>query len=622
MYNSYIFSGLGHAVGEYQISNDQVSQAVKQGYLEGFNEERIMASKNYQQFRLSHPDVTPFDYFVEYKMGFKTRNHVVPFPPRKERKWDTESSLELGIKAIETALEDANVHPDEIGAWIVSTVSPHEKAPGIAATIKSYFTKYDNQSQVYTLASGCSGFNVNLQRAIELLENNQNINHVVVAHTETMSSFLSGTTPFVPFVTFGDAATAVILSRTQTENREGLIAISNYQDPKMINAVGVSHDWKLYIDNSTVKDRATLNILRTGKEILKQSNWNVDEVDMLVPHQTGDAILKPIATELGIPLDKLYQEVQVKYGNVSGLGVPLGLSLLKKQGLLKPGIKILSATAGVGGEYGAFTYQVPTHELNTERKEFNYKDLKGTISLVTGATGGIGEYICRYIAQKGGDIIMQYSSNDEKANKLKKELELFDINIYMHKVNFSNSSSVREMAKEIIEKHNKIDYLFHSAGVSGSLSRASEVSAEEFEKVVQINQFSPIELTKALMLNIKESIVYIGSVAEDAMFAGSSAYVSSKRGFHGFAASFAGEALSYGVRSIYYMPGLVNVGMMAQLDIKQISATMNIVNQKRILKVEDVAKRIVKSAYLPKVLGLRNSYDGVMYVRRDGFKVK
>lgn len=622
MHDSYIFSGLGHAVGEYQISNDQVSQAVKQGYLEGFNEERIMASKNYQTFRLSHPDVTPFDYFVEYKMGFKTRNHVVPFPPRKERKWDAESSLELGIKAIETALADADIHPEEIGAWIVSTVSPHEKAPGIAATIKSYFTKYDNQSQTYTLASGCSGFNVNLQRAKELLENNPEITHVVVSHTETMSSFLSGTTAFVPFVTFGDAATAVILSRIQTEEPEGLIAISNYQDPKMINAVGVSHEWNLYIDNSIVKDRATINILRTGKEILKASNWNVDQVDMLVPHQTGDAILRPIANELGIPLDKLYQEVQVKYGNVSGLGVPLGLSLLKKQGLLKPGIKILSATAGVGGEYGAFTYQVPETNICDDRKKFNHKDFKGTLSLVTGATGGIGEFVCRDIAKKGGDIIMQFGSNDSKAEQLKAEFESTGVNVYLHKVDFSNSESVREMAKDIIAKHDKIDYLFHSAGVSGALSRASEVSADEFERVVQINQFSPIELTKALMHNIKESIVYIGSVAEDAMFAGSSAYVASKRGFHGFAASFAGEALSYGIRSIYYMPGLVNVGMMAQLDVKQISATMSLVNQKRILKVEDVAKRIVKSAYLPKVLGLRNSYNGVMYVRRDGFFVK
>jgi 3-oxoacyl-[acyl-carrier-protein] synthase III/short-subunit dehydrogenase len=622
MYDNYIFSGLGHSVGEHQISNDMVSSAVKSGYLEGFNEERIMASKNYQKFRLSNPDVTPFQYFVEYKMGFKTRNYVVPFPPRRKRKWDAESSLELGIKAIDNALKDADVHPDEIGAWIVSTVSPHEQAPGIAATIKSYFTKYTNQSQTYTLASGCSGFNVNLQRAVEFLNCNPEVNHVVVAHTETMSSFLTDITPFVPFVTFGDAATAVVLSRTKNDKKEGLISINNYQDPKMIDYVGVTKNWDLYIDNSVIKDRATGNILNTGGEVLKDAEWNVEDVDMLVPHQTGDAILKPVAEALGISPDKLYQEVQVKYGNVSGLGVPLGLSLLKDQQLLKPGMKILSATAGVGGEYGAFAYQVPENNQTVIEKHYNYADLKDTITLVTGATGGLGEYIAREVARKGGNMILQYTANHTKAEELKAELESELVKVDIVKSDFSDPEDVKKLGEYVLEQYGNVDYIIHSAGLSGSLSRASEVTADELIQVSQVNQFAPIELTKILKNNIKETILYIGSVAEDAMFAGSSAYVASKRGLHGFAASFAGEALSYGVRSVYYMPGLINVGMMATLDVKQIAASMSAVNQKRILKAEEVAERVIKSLYQPKVFGLRNNYDGVLHVRRDGFKVE
>jgi len=622
MVDSYIFSGLGHSIAKYKISNKEIEQAAKDGYLDGFSEERIMASRNYQQFRLKHPNISPFEYFVEHKMGFRTRNYVVPFPPRKKRKWDTETSLELGVKAIDKALRDANIHPEEIGAWIVSTVSPHEQAPGIAATIKSYFVGYDNDTTTITLSSGCSGFNVNLQRALEFMECNPEVDHVVVSHTETMSSFLTDITPFVPFVTFGDAATAVILSRSKTEKKEGLLSVVNYQDPKMIDFVGVSKEWNLYIDNSVVKDRATINLMNASKEVMDESNWTKDDVDMLVPHQTGDAILKPVSKALGIPHEKLYQEVQLQFGNVSGLTVPMGLSLLKEQGMMRPGIKILSATAGVGGEYGSFTYETPT-EVNIEIKQpYHYRDLENKTVLLTGGTGGMGVYIARQLAEKGCNILLQYNSNTEKAETLKAELEQKDIKVELLKSDFSNPASVTELVNAVKANYKHIDYIVHAAGHPGSLQRASDVSHDELVRMTQINQLAPIEITKGLMNVLNGTVIWFGSVAEEAQFAGSSAYVSAKRGLHGFAASFAGEAFKNNIRSIYYMPGLVDTGMTDLLDMKQKIGAMNQIKQAALIEPEKAAERIVRLLYLPKVLFLREKYEGLLLVRKDGFFVE
>lgn len=622
MTDCYIFSGLGHAVARYKISNSEIEQAAKEGYLDGFSEERIMSSKNYQKFRLKHPNIGPFEYFVEHKMGFKIRNYVVPFPPRKVRKWDTETSLELGVKAIERALKDANIHPDEVGAWIVSTVSPHEQAPGLASTIKSYFVGYENSSPTITLSSGCSGFNVNLERALELLEVNSEINHVVVSHSETMSSFLSEITAFVPFVTFGDAATSVILSRSKATKKEGLLSVVNYQDPKMIDFVGVSKDWKLYIDNAVVKDRATINLTKTSKEVMKASKWTKDDVDLLVPHQTGDAILKPVAKELGIAPEKLYQEVQMQFGNVSGLTVPLGLSLLKQQGLLKPGIKLLSATAGVGGEYGSFTYETPAEKNMVIDKPYDFYDLKGKTALLTGATGGLGEYIAVELAKKGCDIILHYNSNEKKANKLKANLEKFDVKLSLIQADFSKPEEITKMVSELDSTYSTLDYLVHAAGNPGKLSKASDVTHDELVNITQTNQFAPIELTKGLMNKLNGTVLYIGSVAEEAQFSGSSAYVSSKLGLHGFAASFAGEAMKNNIRSIYYMPGLIDTGMTNILSTNQKIAALNQIKQAALIEPEKAAYRIVRLLYMPKVLNLRESYEGVLLVRKDGFLVE
>jgi 3-oxoacyl-[acyl-carrier protein] reductase len=168
-------------------------------------------------------------------------------------------------------------------------------------------------------------------------------------------------------------------------------------------------------------------------------------------------------------------------------------------------------------------------------------------------------------------------------------------------------------------KYKKINYIVHTAATTGSLGRASEISTREFNKVLQINQMSAIELTKGLFPKISATILYVGSVAEDAEFPGSVAYVASKRGLHGFAGSFAPEALKKGVRSIYYMPGMVDGGMAKYLDEKQKQASMMAVGQKQATPLAIIAQRIVNSLYIPKVAGTNSTYEDVLTVRRDSY---
>jgi len=176
---NYIFSGIGHAVGRYKVSNDDIFQATQKGLLSGFDADKVLQSKNYQAFLASNPDVSPFDYFAKYKMGFEYRQTVVPFPPKKKHHLRTETSTEMAVRAIEDAFLDSGIGASQIDAWFVSTVSPHEQAPGIAATIKTYFVDKYNLSPTFTLTSGCSGFNLNLERAVEYLQTHPNAQHVL-----------------------------------------------------------------------------------------------------------------------------------------------------------------------------------------------------------------------------------------------------------------------------------------------------------------------------------------------------------------------------------------------------------------------------------------------------------
>ena len=610
---NYIFSGIGHAVGKYKVTNEDIFRATQQGFLSGFDKDKVLGSKNYQAFLETHKGVSPFDYFAKYKMGFEVRQTVVPFPPKKKGALRIETSTEMAVRAIEDAFADSDIKPSEIDAWFVSTVSPHEQAPGIAATIKTYFVDKNNLRPAFTLTSGCSGFNLNLERAKEYLQVNENAKHVVVAHTETMSSFLTEKSKFVSFVTFGDGAGAVILSKVESDKKEGLIEIENFQDLKMIDFVGVDKSWNLYMGESIIKDRAIINLVKSSNSVLEKSSWSVDDIDLAVPHQTGNAILIDAAKELNLPLDKMYLEAQKRFGNVSGSTVLLSLSLLNKDKSLKEGMKILSAAAGVGGKYGSFTYVVP-QKKKLENKTCNV--LKGKTVLVLGATGGLGKSIVKQLDILGVDVLAQYR-DENKINDIKKTFP----NIKTYFADLSNTDSIENFTQKIKSDYSTIDYMIVASGVSGDLSSALDVTASDMKNVSQLNFSSIVNIYQSLFNSLKETVVFIGSAAEDAQFSGSSAYVSAKRSLHGFAASASWEAFSKGLRMVYYMPGIVQTGMTEQLNPKQVFMAMQQINQAEVLIAEAVAERIVKSLYLINVNKVDDSFENIMTVRRDGYMV-
>ena len=615
MKNSIYFSGYGTAHGKYAISNAEIEKAAKQGFVDDFDAERIKRSEDYIAHTAKGGVLSPFCFFAKEKMGFETRYHVVPFPPTKAKFNGAENALDLGVKAMREAIEDSGIDPEEIALWLAGNATPHEQAPGIAATIKCHFVGFENQSPTFTTTSACVGFNINIERAIDYFATHPEAKHIAIVHTEVMSRLLTNEPSFVPFVTFADAAAAVIVSRSEIESEAGISHVINAEDMRMIDFLGANNNGDLYMNAVKVRERATINIVNTVKNLYKKINWNNDIVDIVIPHQTGNAIVLGASKLLNIPDEKLYQDVQYQYGNLSGASIPFSLALLHKNKKLTPGTKIITAVCGLGGEYGGFTYEVPK-ETN-QRKQV--KPLLGKRALVTGATGGLGMELCKNLAEKGCDIFLHYNSNNQKAEILNQELLKSGIKTTMIQADFSQEKAAEEIARHITEP---INYVIHASAITGNLLRASEVEIEEMIEVNHVNYIVPIEITEKLHNRVTETVLFIGSVAEDALFSGSSSYVSSKRSLHSFAVNYAAIARKNKINTIYYMIGLLDKGMIEKLNPKQRIFAMENIGQKELLKTSEVADKIVRSLYIPKVLKVEHSREGELVVRRDGFSIK
>jgi len=614
MYENYIFSGYGYSLGEYKISNDDIYKAIKDGFFSGLDEDRIINSDKYKILKKKNPKITPFDYMAEYMMGFKDRFHIVPFPPRKKNYETANNTLGLVIEAIQKTFNTSGIHPEDIGAWFISTATPHEMAPGIAETTKSYFVKIDNTTEAVTTTSACVGFNVNIERAVSYLKTHKNVNHVLVAHTEVMSNLLLEEQDFVPFTTFGDGAGAVIISKIKSHKKEGIIDIVNNEDLAMIDFLGADRNGNLIMEPRMVKARAIPNIVQTAKTLLKKTKWNENNTDLFIPHQTGNAIVHESAENLNFSLSKVFQDVQINYGNLSGASIPVSFAYLNEQKKLKTGMKILTSVTGLGGEMGGFTYIVP--ELKTHKRKNN--ELAKKVALVTGATGGLGAEVSKQLAEKGCRVIMQYNSNKTKAEELLQSLDNKHLNHLIIKADFNKQKDIDNLTSTIKENIFKLNYLIHTVAVTGSLNKASEITDEEMHFVDTINYKNPKKITESLTKIISEVVLFTGSIAQDAQFGGSSAYVSSKRALFGFATSYAQQNYP-NIRCVYYIPGIIDGGMTNVLNKTQINMSMQAVGQEKLIPLKDIANRIVRSMYILKQPNVRNSYNDVLVIIKDGY---
>ena len=389
MAESFVFSGTGFVLGKYEVTNDDILKYIRLGYLDGFNESRAAKSENFAVYKAKNPNATAFDYMAEAKMGFKTRYHVVPFPPAASQYKNADNTITLCVGAVEKALAKSGLSGNDIDAWFVGSATAPQKAPGIAEFVKSYFCSEENQSPSFSLTSACVGFNSNIEAALAYFNSHPTANHIVVAHSEVMSELLLEERDFVPFTTFGDSSAAVVISRVQTDEKCGIVAVRNNEDIAMLDFLGADHSGNLFMEPRMVKSRAVPNITYTAQKLLEQCGWTINDLAIFIPHQTGNAIVHSVAENLGIDKSMVYQDVQVNFGNLSGASVPACFDVLMSEGKLKPNDKVLTAVAGLGGEFGGFAYIMPPREFKFSPS----RELEGRTLMLTGASGGIGRQI-------------------------------------------------------------------------------------------------------------------------------------------------------------------------------------------------------------------------------------
>lgn len=191
------------------------------------------------------------------------------------------------------------------------------------------------------------------------------------------------------------------------------------------------------------------------------------------------------------------------------------------------------------------------------------------VVLITGASSGIGRATAELFAAKGAHVVLAARRENELA-ELVAEIESRGGKATAIKTDVSKSNDVKQMVAHAIAVFGRLDYAVNNAGIEGQLSGITDLSEEDWDKVMDINVkgiFLSMKYEARAMLNQATggAIVNIGSVNSFLGFPTGSAYVSSKHALVGLTTSVSAELAPQGIRVNLVCPGLIDTPMHQRL---------------------------------------------------------
>src|SRR5260221_8654812 len=166
-------------------------------------------------------------------------------------------------------------------------------------------------------------------------------------------------------VLFGDGAGAAVL--TKGDGARGIVSSYLESDGNLAEllwrpaggticppgAEGYDpHGYFIKMAGREVFKNAVRSMADAAHKALGRAGIAAKDVDLLVPHQANIRIIEATADHAGIPMERVYVNVD-RYGNTSSASIPIALDEARRAGTLKPGMTVLMVTFGAGFTWGS-----------------------------------------------------------------------------------------------------------------------------------------------------------------------------------------------------------------------------------------------------------------------------
>ncbi|MGB8320132.1 MAG: 3-oxoacyl-ACP reductase family protein [Ignavibacteriaceae bacterium] len=196
------------------------------------------------------------------------------------------------------------------------------------------------------------------------------------------------------------------------------------------------------------------------------------------------------------------------------------------------------------------------------------ENLKNRIALVTGASRGIGKAIALALADEGVNVVINYRSNKEEADKVCKSIMEKGVKAVAVKADISEPDSVNKMISIIEKELGDVNILINNAGIAVR-QKIEETTEKDFDETIKINLKSNFLVTQSVLPNMRKNkwgrIIMISSTAAQIGGAVGLHYAASKAGQIGMMHFYAANLAKEGITVNAVAPALIETDMLDEL---------------------------------------------------------
>jgi len=222
-------------------------------------------------------------------------------------------------------------------------------------------------------------------------------------------------------------------------------------------------------------------------------------------------------------------------------------------------------------------------------------ELEGKVSLITGASRGLGKAIALKLSSLGSKVVVNYREREAEANSVVDAIINQGGEAISIKADVADSEAVKALVQQVTDKWGKIDILVNNAGINRD-TLLLRMPDEDWDDVLNINLRGAYMCTKfALRSMMREHwgrIINIASVAGIVGNAGQSNYAASKGGLIAFTKSIAREMGSRNITANAVAPGFITTEMTDKLPTEGKESILAMIPLQRFGKPEDVSELV------------------------------
>lgn len=215
------------------------------------------------------------------------------------------------------------------------------------------------------------------------------------------------------------------------------------------------------------------------------------------------------------------------------------------------------------------------------------------IALVLGATGGIGEATCLYLASEGYKIIVHYYNNETAAKKLVNTINEKENLAIKVKADINSENDIKAMFEEINRYYDGVYYIVNCSTMPIPNINFEDLLWNDIDNQIKISIKGTFTLLKQFIPKMKQlrygKIILLTTMATEQPNPKWLHYITAKSALNGFAKALATEMAPHGVRVNLISPGMTETNLISEIPKSIKTLTKAKTPLRRLATPEDVA---------------------------------